>query len=130
MEGQDGFLPGMGLAEIQLHLVRAMENPGRDEDQFLDDCLEDQLRHAEETLADGTYGSERWREHHQASVKRLRELYRVLVDPAIPEGALIRTLNADEFSPIQMAIQDRLGNSPLAAADELRGLLPTLSGGK
>jgi len=94
------------------------------------ELAEEQLRRAEEALADGTYGSERWREHHQASVKRLRELFRVLVDPAIPEGALIRTLNADEFSPIQMAIQDRLGNSHLEVVDELRGLLPALSGGQ
>ena len=40
VEGQDGLFPGMGLSEIQLHLVRAMENPGWDENQFLDDGLE------------------------------------------------------------------------------------------
>jgi hypothetical protein len=94
------------------------------------EMAEEQLRRAEEALADGTYGSERWREHHQASVNRLRELYRALVDPAVPEGALIRTLNSDEQSPIQMAIQDRLSNSPLAQVDELRSLLPTRPGGK
>jgi len=94
------------------------------------ELAEEQLRRAQEALADGTYGSERWQEHHQATVDRLRGLYGALVDPAIPEGALIRTLNTDEHSPIQMAIQDRLSNSPLTRVDELRALLPTLPGGK
>ena len=40
VEGQNGFLPGMGFPEIQLYLVRAMENPGGDENQFMDDGLE------------------------------------------------------------------------------------------
>ncbi len=39
VQGEDGVLAGMGLAEVQLHLARTAEEPGQEEDQLLDHGL-------------------------------------------------------------------------------------------
>ncbi|TWB14133.1 hypothetical protein FBZ88_13359 [Nitrospirillum bahiense] len=69
---------------------------------------EAQLEQATEAAAEGYYGAERWQEHHQATVDRFRNLVGILDDPAIPAGSLVRLTNCKEFSPIRLAIKDRM----------------------
>ncbi|AUN29468.1 integrase [Niveispirillum cyanobacteriorum] len=69
---------------------------------------EAQLEQAKKAAAEGYYGAERWQEHHQATVDRLRILVGILDDPAVPAGSLIRLTNPKEFSPIRLAVQDRM----------------------
>jgi hypothetical protein len=78
-------------------------------------CLEiaeDQLRHAEEAMADGYAGSDRWHDHHSATVQRLRNLIAILDDSAVPEGSLVRVSPGDEFSPMRLAIEERKRIAP------------------
>ena len=71
------------------------------------ELAEAQLWKAEEAVAGGYYGANRWQEHHQATVGRLRNLTSILEDSTVPEGSLIRLTKQNEFSPIRLAIQDR-----------------------
>lgn len=86
---------------------------------------EAQEKRAEQAVAQGYAGSDRWHDHHTATVKRLRNLIEILDDPKVPEGSLIRLTSPDEFSPIRLAVQDRLLAAPpdSAATDELEALL-------
>jgi hypothetical protein len=86
---------------------------------------EAQLRQAEEAVGEGYFGADRWQEHHQSTVERLRNLVDILSDPAVPEGSLIRLTKPNEFSPIGLAIQDRmLVEGPDSSTfDELQELL-------
>jgi len=69
---------------------------------------EAQLRRTEEAIAKGYHGADRWHEHHLDTVQRLQSLVTILDDPSIPEGSPIRLANRREFSPIRLAIQDRI----------------------
>ncbi|SMD14970.1 hypothetical protein SAMN02746065_1617 [Desulfocicer vacuolatum DSM 3385] len=46
--------------------------------------------------------------HHQLTVKRLRNLWAILSDPNVPEGAVIQLSNDKEFSPIRVAMEDKV----------------------
>jgi hypothetical protein len=89
------------------------------------ELAEEQLRQAKEAVVEGYYGAERWQEHHQATVARLRNLVGILEDPTVPEGSLVRLTTANEFSPIRLAIQDRIRlEEPCTDTfDELQALL-------
>lgn len=94
------------------------------------EIAEDQWRRATEARADGYFGADRWAEHHQATVERLRALAQVLNDPSVPVGALIRMVNPNEHSPIRMAVQDRreFGDDSVAPVAVDLGLVATLGG--
>ena len=86
---------------------------------------EAQLRKAEEAMADGYYGADRWQDHHRATVDRLRNLVNILEDTAVPDGSLIRLTKNNEFSPIRLAIQDsmRLEGPDSSTFNDLRAML-------
>ena len=95
------------------------------------EVAEEQLRRATVSRDEGFFGADRWVEHHQATVDRLRALAQALNDPSVPAGAIIRMVNPGEHSPIRMAIQERreLGDDSVAALAVDFGLVPTLGGG-
>jgi hypothetical protein len=95
------------------------------------EVAEEQLRRATASREEGFFGADRWVEHHQATVARLRALAQALNDPSVPAGAIIRMVNPGEHSPIRMAIQERreLGDESVAALAVDFGLIPTLGGG-
>jgi hypothetical protein len=68
---------------------------------------EELLNRAEGARSEAIYGSDRWYERHLLTVDRLRSLLTVLLDPAVPIGAIIRLLPSNEYSAIQMAANDR-----------------------
>jgi hypothetical protein len=72
------------------------------------ELAETQLEKAQDAIAQGYFGAERWLEHHEMAVERLRNLVGILDDPAVPDGSVIRLTNDREFSPVRLAMQDRL----------------------
>ena len=51
---------------------------------------EEQLARAGVAVGGGTWGADRWLEHHLATVARLRFLLGILDDPEVPNGSIIR----------------------------------------
>lgn len=46
--------------------------------------------------------------HHKLTVKRLQSLWSILSDPNVPQGAVIQLSNDKEFSPIRVAMEDKI----------------------
>jgi len=59
---------------------------------------------AEEAIADGYAGADRWYEIQALTEKRLAALIAILEDPSIKEGAIVRLKNEHEFSPLRRAL--------------------------
>jgi hypothetical protein len=66
------------------------------------------LGRAEDARADGYYGSDRWVEHHRASVDLLSQLVQILDDPSVPSGAVIQLSTPKAPSRIAQELTDRL----------------------
>jgi hypothetical protein len=47
-------------------------------------------------------------EHHESTVVRLRNLLEILEDPVVPKGTMVRLVDQNEFSPIGMAVRERV----------------------
>jgi hypothetical protein len=74
--------------------------------QFLHD-VEEQVKKAESAVSEGFAGADRWLEHHKMVMERLLGLVAILEDPAVPIGTIIQLSNEYEFSPIEIAIDER-----------------------
>lgn len=48
------------------------------------------MEQAEAATKDGYYGSDRWLDHHKATVERLEQLLSILENPNVPNGAVIQ----------------------------------------
>jgi len=66
------------------------------------------LGRAEDARADGYYGSDRWVEHHRASVDRLSQLVQILDDPSVPNGAVVQLSSPTAPSRIAQELTARL----------------------
>lgn len=62
---------------------------------------------AEQEIADGTAGADRWYEIQVLTEMRIAELIAILEDPSIEDGAIVRLRNQFEFSPIRRALETR-----------------------
>lgn len=60
-----------------------------------------------EALGDNWNGAGRWEEHHYLTLKRLRELVRILDDPTIPEGSFIKLAKGGDHSILRQALEER-----------------------
>jgi hypothetical protein len=83
---------------------------------------------AEEEIAAGTAGADRWYETHSLTESRLEELLPILLDPEIPDGALVRLRNDNEFSPLRRAVEaksdrEMADNEGQSLLGDLRALL-------
>jgi hypothetical protein len=78
---------------------------------------------ADEEIAQGSAGADRWYEIHALTEKRLGELISILDNPAIEAGTIVRLRNENEFSPLRRAIEAN------AMKDRAVGLMPPLSVG-
>lgn len=65
---------------------------------------EKDLVEAEKRMAEGYMGADRWYEHHQKSVKRLREQVAILESPDVPDGAQIKLRDGTDYSHLRRAI--------------------------
>jgi hypothetical protein len=67
------------------------------------------IKNAEQEIADGTAGADRWYEMHVLTEKRMANLIDILENPDIPNGSIIKLRNENEFNPMLRAIESRLG---------------------
>lgn len=68
---------------------------------------------ADREIADGTWGADRWYEIHALTAKRLSELIVILERPDIPDGAIVRLKNDEEFSRVRMVLDSKAEASQL-----------------
>ena len=62
---------------------------------------------AEEEIAQGAAGADRWFEIQVLTEMRLAELLSILEDPSIENGTIVRLRNQFEFSPMRRALEAR-----------------------
>jgi hypothetical protein len=75
------------------------------------ECLaqeKDLLEQAEAAHKHQTYGADRWLEHHRRTVAVREQIVGILDDPAVPDGSIITMSSNGEYSPIQVAVDDRI----------------------
>ncbi len=83
--------------------------------------VDSQVERAEEEIAEGTAGADRWYEVHKQAQIRYRELIRIYEDPDVPNGAMIRLRNPNEFSPHRRAVEAKASRGEIS--EEERRLL-------
>jgi len=85
---------------------------------------EAQLVRDEEALAEGFIGADRWYQLNSKRVLRLRNLVQIFDDETILEGTIIELVNENEYSPIEMALNERqmLGDTDGEMLGKLRAL--------
>ena len=94
----------------------------------LDDALA-LVRTAEEAVSEGYAGSDRWLNHHRATVDRLTQLANIMVDPRVPVGAVIQ-LSPPRLGPqIPSPQMTLMAPSDKALPLSISGI-PILPGGK
>jgi hypothetical protein len=76
------------------------------------------IKNAEQEIAEGTAGADRWYEMHVLTEKRMANLIDVLDNPEIPNGSIIKLRNENEFNPLRRAIESRLDDQALATSAE------------
>lgn len=91
--------------------------------QVLQDA-EEQLERDEQAVADGYISADRWLKLNRKRVARLRNLVDIFDDPTVPEGTLIELTVENEYSPILMAVNERilLGDSDAEMLKQARAL--------
>jgi hypothetical protein len=87
------------------------------------------VRTAEDAVTEGYFGSDRWLDHHRATVDRLTQLANIMLDPRVPVGAVIQ-LSPPRLDPQITSSQMTL----IAPADKALPLsisgIPIFRGGK
>lgn len=78
------------------------------------------LQRAEEALQAGLAGADRWAERQRKDLERAEGVLRILQDPSVPHGAVIRPAVSTMPSRLAMAAQERqrLLSAPAAASPE------------
>ncbi|WP_033409827.1 hypothetical protein [Rudaea cellulosilytica] len=84
---------------------------------------------AEYEIAEGTAGADRWYEIHSLTEKRVAELIAILEDSKVPDGAIVRLRNEQQFSPIKRALSSRKDTRRLHQVEREESL-PLIESGK
>jgi len=78
---------------------------------------EELYRRAKAAVENGDFGADRWAEHHLSILKVLRGHKEILDDPEIPDDSVYQLTGIREYSPVSLAVQDRMAlEDPDAAA--------------
>ncbi|MBU2861110.1 integrase [Acidithiobacillus ferrooxidans] len=67
--------------------------------------VEKDYAEAQAAIEQGYAGADRWHEHHQTTVERLRQLVEILESPQIPDGAQIKLRDGKDFSHLRRVIR-------------------------
>lgn len=73
----------------------------------LDEAIE-LLRKAQLAVDEGYFGADRWLDHHKKKVDVLRGHMGILDDPAIPDDSVYQLSNISEYSPVSVALEERM----------------------
>lgn len=86
---------------------------------------------AEEEIAEGAAGADRWYEIHALTESRLKEMMEILRDPSIPDGSLVNLRNEHEFSPMRRAVEAKADGSSEGPTEKslLEAMRSTTGGG-
>ncbi|WP_257284851.1 hypothetical protein [Endozoicomonas sp. SESOKO1] len=57
-------------------------------------------------VEEGVYGADRWSEYHLKTITRTRQLIHILENPDVPEGAVIKLVDHQDFSHLGRAINN------------------------
>jgi hypothetical protein len=79
---------------------------GRLKDRF--ESVERLVASAEQEIKDGSYGADRHYEILKLTHVRLSELIKILENPMIKNGAIVKLRNENEFSPLKLSLQKRI----------------------
>lgn len=71
------------------------------------DDISSQVKLAEEAIAEGSWGADRWYEINVKTLTRLNAFIAILDDPLVPDGAIIRLRDDGEFNVIKRAMSAR-----------------------
>lgn len=71
-------------------------------------------------ITEGIAGVDRWYEHTKMTLQRVEELLRILKDPTVPNGSVIKLHNLQEYSPVKRAIDARARKNNEAFLDRAR----------
>ena len=67
--------------------------------------VEKDFTEAEDAIAKGFSGADRWYEYHQKTVERLRQLVEILESQQTPDGAQIKLRDGKDFSHLRRALR-------------------------
>lgn len=88
------------------------------------DIASKSLVKARQAVIDQVYGAEDWVLAHEATVERLEQLTKILIDPEIADGAIIQLAASDTYSISDGAVRDRISlqrkATQLSESEELR----------
>lgn len=70
--------------------------------------VEVQVHKAKQEMEEGSAGADRWYEVQTKTLDRLNALVAISEDPNVPDGAIIRLCDGDEFNPLRRAMASRL----------------------
>ncbi|WP_145957468.1 hypothetical protein [Xenorhabdus hominickii] len=91
------------------------------------DKTQAQLEKATAGMVEGFYGAGRWFEHQKQTLERTVELIRLLESDDIEDGAVIRSRNNQEFSPLKREMAAKIAQPKVefdrSDKDEMRALL-------
>ena len=73
--------------------------------------IKEQFDAAEKALQEGVSGADRWYEYHRNTLTHLSELIKIMQDPNIEDGSLIRLINDQAFNPLNRIISSKFPNS-------------------
>lgn len=73
---------------------------------------------AEQEIAEGSAGADRWYEHQCKTEARARELISVMENPDIVNGAIVKLRNPNEFSPLRRAVESRVSDEDTVDEEE------------
>lgn len=95
--------------------------------RFIYEKNQELLAKAEQEIAEGSAGADRWYEHILRTTERAKELVAILENSEIKNGAVIKLKNSEEFSPLRRAveakIQKNINNEQQEMLEDMRDLL-------
>lgn len=95
--------------------------------RFIYEKNKELLAKANQEIADGSAGADRWYEHLLQTKERAKELIAILENPEIKNGAIIKLKNSEEFSPLRRAVeakmQKKIDNEQQEILEDMRDLL-------
>lgn len=83
--------------------------------------VERDLNESETGMNEGFMGADRWYEHHQKTVVRLRQLVDIMESPQVPEGAQVKLRDGRDYSHLSRALGEQ---GMLLLEANVDGLLP------
>lgn len=97
--------------------------------RFIYEKNKELLAKADQEIADGLAGADRWYEHLLQTKARAKELISILENPEIKNGAVIKLKKLEEFSPLRRVVEVKLQKNISSEQQEMLEGMRDLLGG-